>query len=111
MSDDRAAAPEVAEYLSSSSPAQAQQVMDKAIRQRVARQQKRHQKETDALHQQVVRLSVENVSLRDRVAISETRATRFEGESLAARSKLERRDQTIAGLRQALNNRKDQTHV
>lgn len=60
---------------------------------------KRKQAERDlqASHQHIARLSVENAQLRDRLT--------------AATASVARRDQTIAGLRQALNNRKGQTNV
>lgn len=84
-------------------------------------------RELDAAKQHVVRLSQENAQLRDK--LSSTSRTQKERISAAVKTRLDRaamkhsrevsaleatimrRDQTIAGLRQALNNRKDQTIV
>ncbi|MHA3723466.1 hypothetical protein ACXR2T_06265 [Leucobacter sp. HY1910] len=91
---------------------------ERECRRNAQRKANKLQTDLDPARQQVVRLTTENGVLRSKLADIENRATAAEhrvvvakGEALQHRAAIERRDQTIAGLRSALTNRKDAIHV
>lgn len=67
-------------------------------------------KRAEADQQRLVRLSTENLRLRDRLTEANDRAARAEGFSLQLQGQVARRDQTIGALRAVLSER-NITHV